>query len=314
LEGPSRTNKRLQCTANDVSISEVKNISPTIACYGEPVSFLAQVCVHSTATIRYDIAVHFGLNGDSARTCNSRRDVSGTFSFILPTSHTDLSWGPGPFLNEDGDACGDITSDAALVCANVELTNIACIDSDGDGYLNIPWCTSWDNNDKEICTDIPDALPGTGSKCFCGDIQVALLVCDIGASLVKAPSSCESTNTGRSTTTFIGTPSGTGNLQCRYIVELDGVEQNIGSLGLFAPCTPDTEFSSVSLEALGLGVGTYDDTFEVDDDPADGQPDCPSIFSSTVSFVVTEISIETDAALFSHCQSGFDHQVRQAAS
>lgn len=49
---------------------------------------------------------------------------------------------------------------------NLGTIQIDCIDSDSDGFVNIPMLIAWDQNeDNADCTDAFDALPGTTSKC-----------------------------------------------------------------------------------------------------------------------------------------------------
>jgi len=130
------------------------------------------------------------------------------------------------------------------------------------------------------------------------------------ATIEKGPDSCESTNTGRSTTAFTGTPDGGNGLVCRYIVELEGVGVDIGPLGAFAPCTRGTPYTSLDLESLNVGVGTFDVSFEVQDTDRDSA--CP-IASVAESFTVTEVTIVEDPVLLELCQDGFDYQVRWLA-
>jgi hypothetical protein len=53
----------------------------------------------------------------------------------------------------------------------VTLTlSAACVDTDGDGNVNLPNCTSWRQpGANEVCDDPRDAFPGSPSKCKCDD-------------------------------------------------------------------------------------------------------------------------------------------------
>ena len=47
------------------------------------------------------------------------------------------------------------------------IPNVECSDTDADGCLNLPYCTSWENNAGGVCATEADAKPGTTSKCNC---------------------------------------------------------------------------------------------------------------------------------------------------
>ena len=129
----------------------------------------------------------------------------------------------------------------------------------------------------------------------------------LSASLDKGPDGCEITNTGRSTTTFTGTPGGGNNLECRYTVELEGLKRVIGILGSFAPCTRDTPYTPLILEELGLGTGNFVVAFEVRD--MDRYSTCPTV-SAVDSYEVTEFTIDTAPTLYERCMDGFEYEVR----
>jgi len=131
------------------------------------------------------------------------------------------------------------------------------------------------------------------------------------ASIEKGRYSCESTNTGRSTTTFTGTPDGGNGLECRYIVRKDGEvvpAASVGSLGSYASCTRGTPHTPLDLESLKLGTGIFDVTFEVRDTGRDST--CPTA-TATESFTVTEVSIGAGPALSEICSNGFNYEVRR---
>jgi len=154
----------LQCTANDVRISNVDNIIISDACEfpGDYVTFTADYHLVTGATKRYDIGLYFAVDGDP----NMDGALGGQCSIsTLPYEPTP------PFFDFDGtmdgvqDTCGDSTSEAPLY-TTITLT-VECIDDDGDGYLDLPYCSSWDINDSSFCTSPLEAYPGTGSKCNC---------------------------------------------------------------------------------------------------------------------------------------------------
>jgi hypothetical protein len=154
---------KLNCTANDTKLAGVKTvngvpqISPTECTKGETFSLTGTFLLQTNATARYDIGITFSSdgdpNGDGARTGQCSR-------VNLPNV--------SPF-NLDGDACGDITSAMGLVEVQVTGLQVKCVDTDNDGFVNLPYIIGWAQNEKTTCNTAADALPGTTSKCEIND-------------------------------------------------------------------------------------------------------------------------------------------------
>jgi len=146
------------CTAGDISLSAITNqadVSPSQCTEGETFTLTATFTIVTTATTRYDIGIYFDIGGDT----EGDGAKTGTCSLsTLPTS-------PPPYLDKDGDFCGDTVK--GTVRATVTIPGVLCADPDGDGLLNLPYCTSWDNNSNTACTTERGAKPGTTSKCNC---------------------------------------------------------------------------------------------------------------------------------------------------
>jgi len=148
----------LNCTANDVSIANVTDVNILDdGCQfpGDTVSFTATWNVQSTATERYNIGLYFAGEGQSSALTGSC-SVSTLANSPVP-----------PNYNFDGNACGDISS-AAPVNPVITMT-VQCEDPDGDNFLNLPYCTSWAQNDNTACSVPSEAVPGSPSKCNCQD-------------------------------------------------------------------------------------------------------------------------------------------------
>ncbi len=77
----------------------------------------------------------------------------------------------GPWLDNDGDMCGDIASNTQVI-KELQTIRFTCADQDEDGYADIAVCSSWDNNAGTACTALADAYPGTNSKCSCGLVNL----------------------------------------------------------------------------------------------------------------------------------------------
>lgn len=149
---------------------------------GDTTSFAATFIVELSAQARYDIGLYFGVDGDP----NGDGALTGMCSIsTLPEigSFTRPNGSPGSFVDLDTtckgggcpqpqDLCGDINNANNPIFYNLESTDnfitAQCVDSDGDGNLNLPSCTSWrQSGANEVCLSPTDAFPGSPSKCNC---------------------------------------------------------------------------------------------------------------------------------------------------
>src|SRR5437899_2285780 len=193
--------KSLVCTANDVRIAFADNIrdtsgNPLSQCVsGQTLSFIADFHVTVGATSRYDIGLWFATDGDP----NHDGARSGTCSVNDITDlHTDpagtVQLGSARAANLDGDACRDINTANGWGPPNgqvvtVRVDNVSCVDTDGDGKLNLPNCTSWSQNSGGVCSTAADAAPGSPSKCSCDlTFNIPIFVETGTISVVKAAS------------------------------------------------------------------------------------------------------------------------------
>jgi hypothetical protein len=153
----------LNCSANDVRVAKADQVVITDdGCRypGDTVSFTARMSVESTATERYDIGVYFATDGQPTALTGGKCTVS-----TLPTA-------PSPFfynLDASPDTCGDIATKIGNPLYPVlAFENVICNDRNGNGKLDLPYCTSWrQSGSNEVCTKPADAYPGAPSKCKC---------------------------------------------------------------------------------------------------------------------------------------------------
>lgn len=149
----------LVCSANDIDIADVTGIminDDGCAFPGDTVTFTANWNVEASANERYDVGLYFSTDGDP----NNDGAYTGSCSITtLPNSPTP------PWFDFDGDFCGDASS-SANVTPTIQQT-VQCLDTDGDNKLNLPYCTSWRQNDDDVCSSPLDAFPGAPSKCNC---------------------------------------------------------------------------------------------------------------------------------------------------
>lgn len=195
--------QNLTCTANDVRIAEATNIRdtdlvPLDSCLeGSTFSFVADFNVVLGAQERFDIGLYFSTDGDESGTGDGA--ISGQCSSdIITDKATTAPFGSENFIQLDhpedpGDTCGDINSVNNPQVVTVLVENVQCIDTDGDGTLNLPNCTSWrQSGANDTCDEPTDAFPGSPSKCNCDpDFNVPITV-ESGAIVVTKNATPES--------------------------------------------------------------------------------------------------------------------------
>ena len=79
----------------------------------------------------------------------------------------------GPWLDNDGDSCGDIGTNTQVIKI-LQTLRFACVDNNLDGSVDVSVCTSWDNNAGTVCNDLSGVFPGTNSKCSCDAVELGI--------------------------------------------------------------------------------------------------------------------------------------------
>lgn len=187
---PVNNSIKVNCTANDIRISRAISVSPTTCTRGARFDLTATFETIVTANARYDAGFFFRIDGGA----NARGDGN---SAAGSCSLSALAIPPPPnppSLNLDADTCGDLN--AGTYSLSFTIPNVLCQDSDGDGFLNLPNCTSWHSNQGTTCS-IPNAFdfdPDTKSKCVCDDkfqvpvrVELASISVDKSASPTQVP-------------------------------------------------------------------------------------------------------------------------------
>ncbi len=153
---------------------------------GDTTTFSATFIFELSAQERYDVGAYFetavDVAGDGALTgnCSIITLPEDETQFSRPDSSTgnfvDLDTNcKGGGCPQPDDLCGDINDENNPVyfdMARNELMPLTitaqCVDSDADGLLDLPSCTSWrQSGANELCTSPTDAFPGAPSKCNC---------------------------------------------------------------------------------------------------------------------------------------------------
>jgi hypothetical protein len=187
--------QNLTCTANDVKVASASNIKsidgqPLSQCVrGQVFSFLADFTVQLNAQARYDVGLYFATDGDP----NKTGALTGTCDANIITARSSVTGLGSPNfiqLDPSPDTCGDIDSAHNPQIVTVRIDNALCVDTDGDGTLNLPNCTSWRTSGNDTtCQTSTDAFPGSPSKCNCDiGFNVPILVETGSISVTKTAS------------------------------------------------------------------------------------------------------------------------------
>jgi len=215
--GPTATvssSNLVNCAANDIKISKAISVSPTKCTAGQTFDLTATFEVNVTANSRYDAAFFFRIDGGA----NARGDGT-TASGKCSMSQLDPTVPPA--LQLDTDSCGDLNSGdyggtgSGLQGVTISIPGVLCQDTDGDGFLNLPNCTSWHSNAGTACNRTDgnafDSAPDTKSKCVCDDTFQVPVVVEKGSITVTkdASPSSRSEPGGQFTYTITATNSAT---------------------------------------------------------------------------------------------------------
>ena len=202
------TGRTNNCTANDVRISELRNDEDITCEAGTLVELSLRARLVDEAEERYDIGTFVALDGGNARTGTCQQDylppplsAGGTCSGSgvackwdgdcpageACTDGYDPLSGTGPFFNAEqeedpDDLCGDVEQGVETLYDLVTVT-VPCEDTNGDGYLDVGTCVSWDNSKNTTCVGVEGAVPGTTSRCRCDMTTVGNVIVQ-GAILV----------------------------------------------------------------------------------------------------------------------------------
>ncbi|MGD9148406.1 MAG: hypothetical protein PVI80_22775 [Anaerolineae bacterium] len=197
------------CAAGDVWLSRLRNAEDITCMPGEPVTLNLEAWLLATSLERYDIGIFLALDGGTANTGSCQHTYlppplasGGTCSVSggdckkdtdCPAGETcaggyDPESGSGPFYDaepEDApDECGDLEP---VVNTRYFLppVTVPCIDSDGDGLLDIGTAVSWDPHSDNTCENVGGAIPNTPADCHYWTIDVTNVSVNPGRSRVQ---------------------------------------------------------------------------------------------------------------------------------
>ena len=192
---PVANSNLLNCTANDIRLARAVSVFPDSCISGSTIDLQATFEVDVTANSRYDAGFFFRIDGGD----NARGDgVNADGICSLSAGASPPPENP-PFLDLDGDTCGDLNSGTYLV--TFTIPGVACVgvpdpDDPTQQVLKLPNCTSWHNNQGTVCSidNAFDFDPDTKAKCVCDDdftvpvrVEEATITVEKTASPISVP-------------------------------------------------------------------------------------------------------------------------------
>jgi len=317
---PVSTSNKVGCTANDIRLSRAISVSPTTCTRGGRFDLTATFETIVTANARYDAGFFFRIDGGA----NARGDgnsAGGTCSLSALTIPPPPN---PPSLNLDQDTCGDLN--AGTYNVSFTIPNVLCQDSDGDGFLNLPNCTSWHSNQGTGCniSNAFDFHPDTKSKCVCDDkFQVPVRVEQASLSVVKSASPTQVPEPG-GTVTFTVQVTNTASIESVTITSLvdsiygDLIGSNAGVTDNTCPTLLNQQLapggsSTCSFKALVSGNAGRRETDVAQacgSQPGSTQPICGSDSADVdITDVFTNPTVVKTAQSTANCQLDATYQV-----
>jgi hypothetical protein len=287
FNAPNGANKngKLNCTANDVSLTNAKNPSPSSCTEGTKIPVLSfdvdlSLSAGGTNPSRTDLGFYWNTGANKT---NGARG-GGTASCQIVT----ISPGDAGYITVDnppqtGDVCGDIDSPHNGETAHITLTDVDCQGvpdpaNPGQLVLSLPYCSSWFIPGADlVCTGPLGAWPANGAKCKCDD-QFTIPV------IVQKPEGSVSKTATKAVVTYSVTVTNTSSSVTVDVTKLD--DSHYGDI------TTDSHNGIIKttcnvgdkhLEPAGSGTNTYTCTFDV-------QIDNPGSATAVSNVVTAELT------------------------
>ncbi|SQH77153.1 conserved protein of unknown function [Shewanella benthica] len=234
LDGNSLSNGKLNCTANDVEITNVTPLDPSAECnLGDIFTFEADVTVRTNANERYDTTFYLPLtelspqfvHGPGLRDCSMLLPIPGDSGM---TADVEL----------DGDICGDITKKFGpdTYVLEGESITMLCADEDQDNRADFTYCAAWDNQERNNCTTDEDPfagqVPNTRSKCNCDTFNIDVFIKPNPPTVIKTLTSQSSRSEPGGTFSYTVSFVNTNPQTSLFITSLSD-EIDIGGEGTF---------------------------------------------------------------------------------
>lgn len=292
------------CSANEGSISGIQVIYVSDGCISTTDTALVQVelTLSSGNTDRYDVGLYVNTIGGSAQTDATPNACfhEALFDIGTPTNTTN---GQGPFYDEDGasqpgDVCGGTDTQTwvrLLVDGDIGSSTspyptatleIACTDSDNNGYVDFNACSSYQANTGPVCTSVLQTIPSAKSKCGCLTLDTSTSTVPIGLSAPTIDINCLPDILGPGdvlSCTVTYTNSGTGPADnVEFLIDFPESLGTVGNLSTSGLDSATSDGQAITLipggspASLGnIPAGTPATTFTFDFTVASDAPDGP---------------------------------------
>lgn len=278
LFGEPVANKNLvNCTAGDIRLSDVIEVSPTTCIKGSTFTLRATFLTDVTASARYDAGYIFRTDGTgTARgTVNPvTKLVEGSCSLSGLFIGNDV-----PGVDLDGDTCGDLNSGEYEV--TFEIPDVSCTPKPGTDLVRLPYCTSWHSKLGTVCNSVPpvtnafEYAPDTKSKCVCDD--------DFSVPVIVEQATITVTKTVLPSELF--EPGGTVSFEASIKNDSSFENVTIDSIKDFIdPDGADTEIDLTAIPACTSGEPDSSTPFCTDT----GQTACSTLISVSIAPGATE--------------------------
>jgi hypothetical protein len=169
------------CEGTDIAVTALAPVDILDPCGVDATATLTlDVTLTAGAADRYDVAFYIALNGSSA--------LSGTscyHDYLEPPLTTTPAYPEihnGPWANLEpfvpNDSCGDMQNGSEVtktVRTPLLPIQVACVDTDLDGNVDVSVCSSWRNGttgQQAICSGISEAVAGSSDRCSCARLNV----------------------------------------------------------------------------------------------------------------------------------------------
>jgi hypothetical protein len=171
----------LSCSSSDVRIAALSPVDVLDPCGSDGTATLTLDLTLSTADVpdRYDVAFYVALDGNNALDGGScyhdYLDPPLTTEPVYPIHN-------GPWANlepfDQNDSCGDMhgnTEVTKTLRTSLLPVQIACVDTDHDGWVDVSVCTAWRTGTSApqgTCRGLSDAIAGSSDRCGCQRVDV----------------------------------------------------------------------------------------------------------------------------------------------
>jgi len=179
---PAYTSGKIACTLNDIVLANPNVIEIDSCDYPDDTLTLdISFDLTTQAPIRYDVAVWFSvfdLEGDGPASGGPGDCTVASLSNSLLLRTDAPPTVPGNYDTDyDGDWCGDISTagqngdtevsilQPQLVDVHTGPLTLLCLDTDEDGYLDVPVIVSWALSSSAVCSAANDAVPDAYNRC-----------------------------------------------------------------------------------------------------------------------------------------------------